>query len=176
MSSLVTGSSVPERAVTQTSADLDGQDGWTVVKKKSRGRRQAGTQYEKLGDSRAKAKPRAPLQRVETETQPVEPLKTTQEAPPPSLTTQRRHLSRRKRWKRRHTEQQEAEDIQKQPGSEVESHPRWACQPYLFKKPCHPDDWNEWISAQRQQATIHLDSHPLDQLAASLQACLAISK
>ena len=33
-----------QRAVSQTSADLDGQDGWTVVKRKRRGRKQAGGQ------------------------------------------------------------------------------------------------------------------------------------
>ena len=92
------------------------------MKRKRRGRRQAGRQSEKLArDSRAKAESRALPQQSETETQLVELLNTTQEAPPPSPTSQRRHPSRHQQRKRRCTEQQGAEAIQKQPSSEVES-------------------------------------------------------
>ena len=96
-----TGSSISERAVSQTSADSDGQDGWTVVKRKRRGRKQAGGQSVTLAeDSRAKVEPRAPPQQPETETQPAELLSATQEVPPTSPTLQRhpsRHQSRKKR-------------------------------------------------------------------------------
>ena len=109
-------------ATTPTTA-ANGQDGWTVVKRKHRGRRQAVRQSEKLAeDSQAKVEPRAPPQQAETETQPVESLKATQETPSPSPTSQRRHPFRRQRRKR-HTEQQEVKAIQRQPGSEVESSP-----------------------------------------------------
>ena len=86
VSSPATGSSISERAVSQTSADSDGQDGWTVVKRKRRGRKQAGRQSATLaGDSRAKAEPRAPPQQSETETQPAQPLSSTPEVPPPTI-------------------------------------------------------------------------------------------
>ena len=114
ISSRATGSNVYERAISQTSADSDEQDGWTVVKGKCSGRKQARRQSEKLaGDN-------SPQQ---SETQPVEPLNTTQETPPPSPTSQRRHPSRCQHRKRRRTEQQGAEAMQRQAGSEVESSP-----------------------------------------------------
>ena len=42
VSSPATGSSISERAVSQTSADSDRQDGWTVVRRKRRGRNGQG--------------------------------------------------------------------------------------------------------------------------------------
>ena len=113
ISSPAAGSSISEQAVSQTSADTDRQDGWTVVKRKRRGRKRAGGKSVTLaGDSRAKAEPRAPPQQPETETQPAELLSATQEVPPTSLTPQRRHPSRRQRRKKRRIKQQGTEAMQ----------------------------------------------------------------
>ena len=84
------------------------------MKRKRRGRRQAGRQSETLaGDGRAKAELRAHPQQPET--QPAE-LNATREAPPPSSTPQRRHPSRRQR-----IEQQGTGTTHTQPSSEVDS-------------------------------------------------------
>ena len=48
VSSPVTGSQVPERAVAQEPAVSDGQDDWTVVKRRQKGKKQAGRQSEML--------------------------------------------------------------------------------------------------------------------------------
>ena len=65
VSSPVTGSQVSEQAVAQEPAVSVGQDDWTVVKRRRRGRKQAEKQSEMLaGDSRAKAEPRAPPQQT----------------------------------------------------------------------------------------------------------------
>ena len=120
VSSPATGSSISERAVSQTSADSDGQDRWTGVKRRRRGRKQAGRQSALLaGNSRAKAELRAPPQQPET--QPAEPLSAAQGVPPTSPTPQRRHPSRRQRRKRRRMEQQGTEATQTQPTSKVDS-------------------------------------------------------
>ena len=115
VSSPVTGSSISERAVSQAAADSDGQDGWTVVKRKRRSRKQAERQSATLaGDSRAKAEPRAPLQQTETETQSVEPSETPRQVPPTESTSPRRHPSRRQRRRMKPMEQQEAGSAQRQ--------------------------------------------------------------
>ena len=65
--------------------------------------------------------------------------------------------------------------MQKQPGSEVESSP--ADVPALpVAEPYHPDNGNGGISIQRQLAAVHLEAHPLDQLAACLQTCLVTNE
>ena len=93
-----------------------------MVKRKRRGRKQAGRQSAMLaGDSWAKAEPRVPPQQSGTEIQPAEPLSATPEVPPTSPTPQRRHQSRRQRRKRRRMEQQATEATQTQPISEVDS-------------------------------------------------------
>ena len=70
-----------------------------------------------VGDSRAKAEPRAPLQQTETETQPVEPSETPRQVPPTESTSPRRHPSRRQRRRMKRMEQQEAGSTQRQPVS-----------------------------------------------------------
>ena len=122
VSSPVAGSQVPERAVAQEPAVSNGQDDWTVVKRRQRGKKQAGRQSEMLvGDSRAKAEPRAPLQQTETETQPVEPSETPQQVPPTESTSLRRHPSRRRRRRMKGMEQQETGGAQRRPASETGS-------------------------------------------------------
>ena len=65
VSSPVTESQVSEQAVAQEPAVSDGQDDWTVVKRRRRGRKQVEKQSEMLaGDSRTKAEPRAPPQQT----------------------------------------------------------------------------------------------------------------
>ena len=68
-----------------------------------------------VGDSRAKAEPRAPLQQTESETQSVEPSETPRQVPPTESTSPRRHPSRRQRRRMKRMEQQEAGSAQRQP-------------------------------------------------------------
>ena len=74
------------RSVSKISAVLDGQEDWTMVKKKWKAKIQIEIQSKKLvADGRAKEEPRAPPKQVKTETPSGKHLQTFQRTAPPNL-------------------------------------------------------------------------------------------
>ena len=120
----MTGSQAVERADSDVSAALDGQDGWTTVKRRRGGKRQTGEQSKKLtGGDRAREWPGSTQQQPVTEDQPAEPLHVAQKMSSPSSTPTKRHPSRRQRRQKLRQNQKEIQRLQRPPAKETEETP-----------------------------------------------------
>ena len=125
-----------------------------------------------VGDSRAKAEPRAPLQQTETETQPVEPSETPRQVPPTESTSPRRHPSRRQRRRMKRMKQQEANSAQRQPASGTGS-PSMDVPATYISETLPP---RRWERADLRLTAVPLWAHPLYPLALHLQSHLTVNE